>query len=99
MELWVAARTDPELRDAMHPIDKALARRTSELFREMLGDQVTPDQPDLPLWLTVNLIRGLALDAMLGGDPVRRDQLLQEGRRSPSRPTAPSSGAAAPSAS
>jgi len=80
MELWVAARTDPELRAAMHPIDKGLARQTSELFREMLGDQVAPDQPqkDMPLWLTVNLIRGLALDAMLGGDPVRRDQLLQE---------------------
>jgi AcrR family transcriptional regulator len=82
MELWVAARTDPELRAAMHPIDKGLARRTSELFREMLGD-VAPDQPDHApkdeaLWLTVNLIRGLALDAMLGGDPVRRDQLLQE---------------------
>ena len=83
MELWVAARTDPELRAAMHPIDKALARRTSELFREMLGDQVPADQLDLPqrdvpLWLTVNLIRGLALDAMLGGDPARRELLLQE---------------------
>ncbi|MFI9381679.1 TetR/AcrR family transcriptional regulator [Kutzneria sp. NPDC052558] len=78
MELWVAARTDPELRAAMHPIDKALARRTGELFHEVLGDHAPPDQPDVPLWLTVNLIRGLALDAMLGGDPTRRDQLLQE---------------------
>nr|WP_025360177.1 TetR/AcrR family transcriptional regulator [Kutzneria albida] len=78
MELWVAGRTDPELHTAMQPIDKALARRTAELFREMLGEQVAGDRPDLPLWLTVNLIRGLALDSMIGGDPARRRQLLDE---------------------
>lgn len=78
MELWVAGRTDPELQKAMQPIDKALARKTTELFREMLGDQAPADRPDLPLWLTVNLIRGLALDSMLGGDPQRRKQLLDE---------------------
>jgi AcrR family transcriptional regulator len=83
MELWVAARTDPELRAAMHPIDKALARRTAELFREMVGERVSAAEPngprrEIPLWLTVNLIRGLALDAMLGGDPGRREQLLRE---------------------
>lgn len=78
MELWVAGRTDPELQTAMQPIDKALARRTAELFREMLGDQVPGDRPELPLWLTVNLIRGLALDSMLGGDPERRKHLLDE---------------------
>jgi hypothetical protein len=32
-------------------------------------------------WLTVNLNRGLALDAELGGDPQRRKQLLDEWKR------------------
>lgn len=32
-------------------------------------------------WLTVNLTRGLALDAELGGDPKRRRQLLEEWKR------------------
>jgi hypothetical protein len=32
-------------------------------------------------WLTVNLTRGLALDAELGGDPNRRRLLLEEWKR------------------
>lgn len=78
MELWVAARTDPDLRAAMHPIDRELGRHTIELYRELLGDQVSPDRLESLFWLTVNLIRGLALDAMIGGDPTRRDHLLTE---------------------
>lgn len=78
MELLVAGRTDAELRGAMQPIDKALARRTTELFHEMLGDHLPANRPDLALWLTVNLIRGLAMEKMLGGDPARRKQLLEE---------------------
>ena len=31
--------------------------------------------------LTINLTRGLALDAMLGGDPARREKLLAEWKR------------------
>jgi hypothetical protein len=33
------------------------------------------------LLLTVNLIRGLALDAMIGGDSARRTALLAEWKR------------------
>ncbi|MGH3518930.1 MAG: TetR/AcrR family transcriptional regulator [Haloechinothrix sp.] len=77
MELWVAARTDPELRAAIRPVDKALGRATLDLFRS-LGAQLPPERTETMFWLTVNLIRGLALDAEIGGDPVRRKQLLEE---------------------
>lgn len=80
MELWVAARTDPELRAAMLPVDKALGRSTLELFREVAGE-LTSERTETLYWLTVNLIRGLALDAEIGGDPVRRKQLLEEWKR------------------
>jgi len=80
MELWVAARTDPELRTAMRPVDRALGRSTLELLTTLSGD--LPDEKAQSLfWLTVNLTRGLALDAELGGDPRRRAQLLEEWKR------------------
>lgn len=80
MELWVAARTDPELAVAIKPVDRALGRSTLELFRS-LAPGVPQHTLDTLYWLTVNLIRGLALDAQLGGDASRRTQLLNEWKR------------------
>ncbi|MDV6012923.1 TetR/AcrR family transcriptional regulator [Haloechinothrix sp. LS1_15] len=80
MELWVAARTDPELAEAIRPVDRALGRATLELFSSMAGEP-PGTRPEALFWLTVNLIRGLALDAQIGGDPARREQLLAEWKR------------------
>ncbi|MFD5095864.1 TetR/AcrR family transcriptional regulator [Amycolatopsis thailandensis] len=79
-ELWVAARTDPELREAIRPVDKALGRSTLEHITAVAGD-LPKDRAEILFWLTVNLTRGLALDAELGGDPKRRRQLLDEWKR------------------
>lgn len=79
-ELWVAARTDPELRAAIRPVDRALGRSVLENVTAMAGD-VPRERMEVLFWLTVNLTRGLALDAELGGDPARREQLLDEWKR------------------
>lgn len=79
-ELWVAARTDPELRAAIRPVDRALGRSTLEHITAVAGD-LPRERAETLFWLTVNLTRGLALDAELGGDPVRRKQLLDEWKR------------------
>ncbi|MEV6911802.1 TetR/AcrR family transcriptional regulator [Amycolatopsis sp. NPDC051071] len=79
-ELWVAARTDPELREAIRPVDKALGRSTLEHITAIAGD-LPKERAEILFWLTVNLTRGLALDAELGGDPQRRRQLLDEWKR------------------
>jgi AcrR family transcriptional regulator len=81
MELWVAARTDPELRGALLPVDRALGRATLEFYRATAWRDVPPSRLDTLYWMTVNLTRGLAMDAMIGGDPVRRDQILAEWKR------------------
>lgn len=81
MELWVAARTDPELRGAMLPVDRALGRATYDLYRELAWHDVPAERMDTLFWLTLNLVRGLAMDAMIGGDPVRRNHLLAEWQR------------------
>jgi AcrR family transcriptional regulator len=78
LELWVAARTDEELRRSMLPVDRALARSTLDLYRAAAGDDLPAERLETMFWLTVNITRGLALDAMIGGDPERRARLLDE---------------------
>lgn len=81
LELWVAARTDRELRAAMLPVDRALGRSTLELYRATTYERLSPEHAEKLFWLTVNLTRGLALDAEIGGDPQRQAQLLDEWKR------------------
>lgn len=78
VELWVAARTDPELRATLLPVDRALGHATLEFYRELMGDTVDDGRLKTLVLLTVNLVRGLALDAMIGGDEHRRVTLLAE---------------------
>jgi AcrR family transcriptional regulator len=77
VELWVAARTDPELRRTLLPVDRALGHATLEFYRALLGE-VDDGELTTVVLLTVNLVRGLALDAMIGGDEHRRAALLAE---------------------
>jgi AcrR family transcriptional regulator len=78
VELWVAARTDAELRRSLLPVDRALGHATLEFYREIVGADIEEHQLETLLLLTVNLVRGLALDAMIGGDERRRAALLAE---------------------
>ncbi len=78
VELWVAARTDPELRKSLLPVDRALGHATLQFYRHIVGQDVDEQRAETLLLLTVNLIRGLALDAMIGGDAKRRTALLTE---------------------
>jgi AcrR family transcriptional regulator len=80
VELWVAARTDEELRRSLLPVDRELGHQTLEFYRRIAGP-VDEARLQTMLLLTVNLVRGLALDAMIGGDPSRRDTLLAEWKR------------------
>jgi AcrR family transcriptional regulator len=78
VELWVAARTDEELRRSLLPVDRELGHQTLEFYRRIAGGSVDEARLRTLLLLTVNLFRGLALDAMIGGDPARRNALLAE---------------------
>jgi AcrR family transcriptional regulator len=78
MELWVAARTDPELRRVLLPVDRGLGHATLEFYRRGAGPDLDEKLLERLLLLSVNLTRGLALDAMIGGDPDRRHALLDE---------------------
>lgn len=79
-ELWVAARTDPALRAAIRPVDRAIGRAALKRVAAIAGD-LPGNRVETLFWLTVNFTRGLALDAELGGAPARRHQLLEEWKR------------------
>jgi AcrR family transcriptional regulator len=81
LELWVAARTEPELKAAMLPVDRALGRSTVELYRKVAPSEAPEELTESLYWLTVNLTRGLALDAEIGGGSGRHRALLREWKR------------------
>jgi len=90
IELWVAARTDPLLRAAIRPVDRALGRAALERVAELVPD-LPKERLETLFWLTVNLTRGLSIDAELGGAPARRKQLLEDWKQiaaaGPARPS------------
>ena len=61
LELWVAARTDRVLHEAMIPLE----RKVSDALRigclEIMGDRVTPEGIDL----SIELARGFAVSALM----------------------------------
>lgn len=68
VELWVAARTDPELRDSLVVEEERVFREMRVLYAEALGSDLTTDPRAATLVeFTVDFLSGLSLTAMLSG--------------------------------
>ncbi|TIC89358.1 TetR family transcriptional regulator [Nocardioides sp. GY 10113] len=81
LELWVAARTDPALHDAVAPLEQRVGRETHRLTVELLGvDESQPGAREL-VQATLDLVRGLGLAATLGDDTARRRRILAQWAR------------------
>ncbi len=81
LELWVAARTDPELRAAVGPLEQRLGRETHRYTVELLGvDESQPGMREL-VQATLDLVRGLGLATTISDDTARRDRILGEWAR------------------
>ena len=76
LELWVAARTDPELRDALIPMEARVGREMHRLTVDLL--QADESQPGVreTVQVTLDLLRGLGVANMLTDDSARRAALL-----------------------
>lgn len=61
LELWVAARTDSSLRDALIALERKVGDAITLGATELFGDRYTPEQVEL----TVELARGLAVSRIL----------------------------------
>ena len=79
MELRTAARTDPELRPVLATAEKALRERILAQARTLFGKDVA-EHPGLEraLDLTLQLMIGAAMSAVLHGEDKRLDALIDD---------------------
>ncbi len=76
LELWVAARTDADLRESVGPLERRIGRETHAYAVELLGvDESRGDNRQL-VQATLDLVRGLGLAASLTDDTRRRASVL-----------------------
>lgn len=68
IELWVAGRTDPDVHDALHEVERDMAVHTRELLRRLFSGGAGSDESlDVFIDTTAQLMRGLVLRSMLSG--------------------------------
>ncbi|GAA1035053.1 TetR family transcriptional regulator [Virgisporangium ochraceum] len=76
LEVWVAARTDPELRAALIPLEAKVGREMHRLAVDLLdADESTPGVREA-VQATLDLLRGLGVANLLTDDSARRTALL-----------------------
>ncbi|MFI9642877.1 TetR/AcrR family transcriptional regulator [Micromonospora sp. NPDC051925] len=81
LELWVAARTDPELRGALVPLEARVGREMHRLTVALLDvDERRPGVREA-VQATLDLLRGLGVANLLNDDSARRTALLHTWKR------------------
>ena len=73
LELWVAARTDPELHEPLYRFERQVGRTMTRLWRDFAGAQAGDARRFEELSeLTLHLLRGMALQRILRDDDRER---------------------------
>jgi len=81
LELWVAARTDEQLRAVVAPLEAQLGREAHKVAVELLGvPESRPGVREL-VQATLDLLRGLGLAGVLTDDRQRRARILRQWAR------------------
>jgi len=82
LELWVAARTDTDLRDALVHEERRLFAEMRQVYADLLG----PDLADDPrtgtlVEFTIDVLTGLSMTTMLTGNLGEREAMLRRWKR------------------
>jgi AcrR family transcriptional regulator len=81
LELWVAARTDPDLHEALVDLEARVGREMHRLTVDLLGaDERRPGVREA-VQATLDLLRGLGVANLLSDDTARRTALLAVWKR------------------
>ncbi|MGI8331147.1 TetR/AcrR family transcriptional regulator [Actinomadura scrupuli] len=81
LQLWVAASSDPALRDQVLPLEARVGREAHRATVEILGaDESLPGVRE-SVQATLDLVRGLGLADLLTDDSARRGRLLAQWAR------------------
>lgn len=81
LELWVAARTDPELRATLIPVAARVGREMYRLTIDLLGADERRTGVTEAVQATLELLRGLGVANLLADDANRRHALLAVWKR------------------
>jgi AcrR family transcriptional regulator len=81
LELWVAARTDPELRELVVPLEARLGRECHRMAVDLLGADERRPGVRAAVQATLDLARGLALANQLTDDSQRRGRIVRQWAR------------------
>lgn len=76
LELWTAARTDPELRELVAPLERRIGRETHAYALHLLRVEEEQGNNRQLVQGTLDLMRGLGLAAALSDDHKRRSSIL-----------------------
>lgn len=76
LEVWVAGRTDPELRAALVPLEARVGREMHRLAVDLLGVDESRPHMRTTIQATLDLLRGLGVANLLTDDSARRQALL-----------------------
>ncbi|MBE7324636.1 TetR family transcriptional regulator [Nocardioides sp. Y6] len=76
LELWVAARTDPTLAEAVGPLEQRVGRQAHELTAAALGVDGSARGTRELVQATLDLVRGLGLANTISDDARRRGRIL-----------------------
>lgn len=79
LELWVAARTDPELRKAVSALEDEFFAAMRSTYAGVLG----PEHRDVtfPIEFTIDVLTGLSLTTMLSGKLGARERVLDRWKK------------------
>ena len=78
LELWVAARTDAALLEAVAPLELRVGRDTHRLTVELLGADESRSGVRELVQATLDLVRGLGLATTITDDTRRRGRILDQ---------------------
>lgn len=77
IELWVASRTDPQLRAALLPAERELGSTLYEIFEEHAGI-ADPETARTAFESLMALVRGLELTRLMRTDQKQADRVIDE---------------------
>jgi AcrR family transcriptional regulator len=82
LELWVAARTDPELHENLFRFERGVGKAMGQLWQEFAGEsQAQRSHFDDVLELTFYVMRGMALQKILKDNDTERRRLYEVWKR------------------
>lgn len=77
LELWVAARTDEELRAPLQKFERNVGKAMGKMWRTLTPQQASHADFDDLVTLTLHVMRGMALQKIIRGDDSERRRLFE----------------------